>query len=161
MRWRWRPALVAGLALVAVAAARADLPAAIYPAPHPALHRGAYVDLCPSLRGVALPGRGSGRAVVRTLSIFNGNFRHDRRYADRAIWPRLRTGSLRFPRAAVLVDTARAAGDAHAGIARHACGRRIVRRSWSVLQDFPNSASLDTTYYFLKRQGHWLLWFAY
>jgi hypothetical protein len=158
----WRPALIAVLALVVAAgAARAHGLAAIHPAPHPALHQGAYVELCPSLQGVGVPGPGSGRAVVRTLGLFDGVFRHDRRYADRAIWPQLRMGSLRFPESAVLVDTGRAASDPYAGIARHACARRIVRRSWSVLQDFPNSASLDTHYYFLKREGHWLLWFAY
>jgi hypothetical protein len=156
-----RLALIGGLCLLMTAAARAELPAAIYPAPHPALHADAYVELCPSLRGVVLPGPGSGRGVLRTLDLFDGNFRGDRRHADRAIWPQLRSGSLRFPGSAVLVDTGRAAGHAHAAIARHACGRAIVRRSWSVLQDYPNSASLDTTYYFLRRDDRWLLWFAY
>jgi hypothetical protein len=83
---------------------------------------------------------------------------------DRALWPDFRHPRPPSPGQSRSVNLSRPVpagrGD-YLSVAASSCGRRVVDRSWVITNDFPNSASMDSTFYMLQRDHRWLLWFVY
>ena len=129
------------------------------------------IDRCPNPAGVEPLGPGAKAGAQRALHELKGSPSHSRRYADPAWWPQLQfrlnpfaVSTQHGPAPHWGMVESRPAGQFL--VAHHNCGPWLLRHSWAVTLGPTagpdrNSASLPTTYYFLQRNGHWLLWFVY
>jgi hypothetical protein len=146
----------------------ARFPRAIYPASRKPSEPWGDPENCPSKARVqALPRQSPNRRIAALLGKFSGRPAHDRRYADRAFWPALRDnyiphGVYRGKKAPPYKGR-RLSATSNAKFVKNHCGREIERRSWSFVftqtRRGHRERALESTFYLLQRQGHWLVWF--
>lgn len=138
-------------------------PSAIYP-PARSFPDWGYPSGCPSLRNVdRLPHHGQPGAL-RAVTHLNGHRAHDRRWADRAYWPALRSGHRDLDARRPGHHRERnALASGYASLLANNCGRAIVKQSrWIVTAPGDPRAhpALSRNYFLLRRSGHWLVWFT-
>jgi hypothetical protein len=107
------------------------------------------------------------RRIAALLGKLTGKPADDERYADRAFWPALKDNYIPGPvyrgKHAPPYEGQRLSATSNAAFVKTHCGGRIEQRSWSFV--FTQSRkghrehALESAFYLLRRQGHWLVWF--
>jgi hypothetical protein len=154
-------------------------PPSIYPPPT-AVENGPNPVLCPSLSGLEVPSSGVQQGILTALNgfLFAQTELQAQTYADRAAWPAIAEtwvpGS-QPPKAALSpadIKVTPARGTLFAVPLQNECGARIIADSWLAVWCISSTTGFPTTpsrclqkqpamtdyYYFLDRNGHWLLW---
>ncbi len=168
-------------------ASAAMFPPSIYPLPHAPIGKGSISFpsqfgqfTCPSLNGLQVPSSGVKQGILASLNglLFARSELQAQTYADRAAWPIIAAGwatpGSTPPKAALSpadVEITPARGSFYAPVYQSLCGTGILADSWVAIwcvssTDFPLTPSIclqkhpDLTnyFYFLDRNGHWLLW---
>jgi hypothetical protein len=172
-------AVATAVSVAASHTTRSQFPPSIYPPPASFPHWGLPIG-CPSLKGVTTLSHPDPRPLLTMLGRFDRvSELSDLRDSDRALWrlvrrdwrsARPRRGPVHLSRRDVVFGPGRQSAYA-AGVSRN-CGRRTLAVSWSVavcpfnpnrvrpcsLREAP---ALTSHTLFVRRRGHWLIWFAY
>jgi hypothetical protein len=175
---------VTALTLVTCAVAagnvsRSRFPPSVYPPPTSFPRWGLPIG-CPSLDGVPRLEQANLRSMLAVLGRFGEvSETTDLRASDRALWrvirkdwsvARHRRGVVHLSNRAVVSGPG--ADSRYAALVRTNCGRPTLASSWaiSVCPFDPHrsrtctareSPALMSHFLFLRRHGHWLVWFAY
>lgn len=140
--------------------ASASYPTRIYPRPEDPRHDWGLPQKCASPRRVGLLPKNPTRRAIRVLGRLGGNVRDYRRFADRAFWPQLSTFEEPLYEGRPPPHEGRpASATPNAEFIRNNCGRKLMRRSWSVV--FGASPGLESEFLLLRRKGRWLVWLLY
>jgi len=159
-------------------------PLSIYPPTHPPIGKGSIAFpgtfACPSLSGLQALSSGINQAILASLNglLSARSERQAETYADRAAWPIVAAfwapGTAR-PKAALSteeVEIIPARNSTYASVYQSLCGPSIIADSWlaiwctSATTGLPlipkkcleKQPDLTNSFYFLDRNGHWLLW---
>jgi hypothetical protein len=172
--------LVAACGSAGAGASDNPFPASVYPKPASFPNWGSP-NGCASLKHVAAIDRQQARRQsLRVLSQWGQISRsRDLHLSDRAEWPIVKENWKHKSGAGQALDIrsndvvqGRGKRSPYAGLIRHNCGSRIVRRSWWVALcpgPYPGKGhcTLDTApartehFMLLNRRDHWLVWFTY